>query len=447
MSAAVARLRGLPIWSALGARDFRLLWASEGVSVVGDQFHYVALAWLIISMTGSGLALGTVLIAAGVPRALLLVPFGVLADRRPPRSLMLAAHLGRGVIVGVVAGLAATGQATLPVLAALGALFGAVDALYLPAQQAFLPRAVSQDRLPSANALLQGTLQLASIVGPPLAGVVIALVGTGSAFAIDAISFVAAAGFVMLMATGAVVQAGASHPAAEGAPAAPATAPGGPGESFGESLRAGFRYLAGDPAIRMLLALSFLLNFAVNGPGAVGMAWLAQRRFDVGPVGLGLMGAGWAVGALIGTAVAGSVRLDRQGYVVVAAVLVSGVALAAVGLLAWFPGVLAALFVMGLAIGYLNVIGVSWLQARVEVAMLGRVMSLVLVAGFGITPLSTAIAGALIDVNATALFVGSGLLVVATGLAALALRFPAVVDGSPRSIGAEEAPAELPLAG
>lgn len=447
MSATVARLRGLPIWSALGARDFRLLWASEGVSVVGDQFHYVALSWLVISLTGSGLALGTVLIAAGVPRALLLVPFGVLADRRPPRSLMLGAHLGRGVIVGIVAGLAATGQATLPVLAALGALFGAVDALYLPAQQAFLPRAVSTDRLPSANALLQGTLQLASIVGPPLAGVVIAVVGTGSAFAIDALSFVAAAGFVMLMATGAVAQAGASRPAAEGATPAPATSPDGPGESFGDSLRAGFRYLSGDPAIRMLLALSFLLNFAVNGPGAVGMAWLAQRRFDVGPVGLGLMGAGWAVGALIGTAVAGSVRLDRQGYVVVAAVLVSGVAMAAVGLLAWFPGVLAALFVMGLAIGYLNVVGVSWLQARVEVEMLGRVMSLVLVAGFGITPLSTAIAGALIDVNATALFVGSGLLVFATGLAALAVRFPAVVDGSPRRMTVEEAPAELPLAG
>ena len=89
----IGRVRSLPFLRALDARDFRLLWASEAISVVGDQFHFVALSWLVISLTGSGLALGAVLIAIAVPRAVLLVPFGVLADRRPSRTLMLAAHL------------------------------------------------------------------------------------------------------------------------------------------------------------------------------------------------------------------------------------------------------------------------------------------------------------------------------------------------------------------
>ena len=84
----LAGARSLPMWQSLRVRDFRLLWASEAISVVGDQFHYVALAWLVIDRTQSGLALGTILIATGVPRALMLLPFGVLADRRPPRSLM-----------------------------------------------------------------------------------------------------------------------------------------------------------------------------------------------------------------------------------------------------------------------------------------------------------------------------------------------------------------------
>ena len=196
---ATARVRSLPMWQALAVPNFRLLWASEAVSVLGDQFHYIALAWLVISLTGSGLALGAVLIAVAVPRAILIVPFGVMADRRPARGLMVAAHVTRGVIVGMIAALAVTGTASVPALVVLGALFGAADAVYMPAQQAFLPRTVEADRLPSANALLQGTLQMASIAGPPLAGIVIAIAGTGTAFAVDAVSFLVAAVVILLM--------------------------------------------------------------------------------------------------------------------------------------------------------------------------------------------------------------------------------------------------------
>ena len=451
------RVRALPIWRATGIRDFRLLWASEAVSVLGDQFHFVALSWLVISLTGSGLALGTVLIAVGVPRAILLVPMGVIADRRSPRTLMLAAHLARGAIVAVIAVLVATGLASIPVLAALGALFGAVDAAYLPAQQAFLPRAVGPDRLPSANALLQGTLQLASIAGPPVAGFAIAIVGTGTAFAVDAASFAIAAALVALITGGAVAVAGKAAGSGTSAPdAATATdvstgAAATPPESFADALRGGVRYVLADPGIRLMMLLSLVLNFAVNGPAAVGMAWLAERRFDAGPTGLGFMAAGWAAGALAGTITAGNVRLERQGGVVLACIAVSGVAMAAVGVLGWLPAVVVSLAVMGVAIGYVNVVAISWLQARVELDMLGRVMSLAMLMGFGITPLSIGIAGALIDVDATALFIGAGGLVLATVVLALALRFPAMLDGPARvpAPTADDAPepAEAPVSG
>ena len=451
------RVRALPIWRATGVRDFRLLWASEAVSVLGDQFHFVALSWLVISLTGSGFALGTVLIAVGVPRAILLVPMGVIADRRSPRTLMLVAHLARGAIVAVIAVLVATGLASIPVLAALGALFGAVDAVYLPAQQAFLPRAVGPDRLPSANALLQGTLQLASIAGPPMAGVAIAIVGTGTAFAVDAVSFVIAGALIALISGGALVAARAASPSAGPVTitasthrAAEATTPEvtgaaeSPPESFTDALRGGVRYVLADPGIRLMMLLSLVLNFAVNGPAAVGMAWLAERRFDAGPTGLGFMAAGWAAGALAGTITAGNVRLERQGGIVLACITLSGVAMAAVGVLGWLPAVVAALAVMGVAIGYVNVVAISWLQARVELEMLGRVMSLAMLMGFGITPLSIGLAGALIDIDATALFVGAGVLVLATVLLALALRFPAMLDGPARmpapAAGAADAP-------
>lgn len=449
---ALAGARAMPMWQALRTRDFRLLWASEAVSVIGDQFHIMALSWLVIDLTRSGLALGTILIASGVPRALLLLPFGVLADRRPPRSLMLVAHLARGVIVGAIAALVLTGSASLPMLALLGALFGAADALYMPAQQAFLPRTLEAERLPSANALLQGTFQLASIAGPPVAGAAIAIVGTGAAFVVDSASFFLAALVVLLIsargavparATADAVAAADEDAATDGVAAAavatqttatlvdarPAAQP-----SFGTAIRDGVRHVMGDPALRTTLLISLVLNFALNGPAAVGMPWLAEIRFDAGPAGLGLLSAAWAIGALAGTLVAGNIKVERAGMVLLGSVVVAGAAMMVVGIAPWMPIVAVALAVMGVCIGYVNILAISWLQARVPTDMVGRVMALAMLMGFGITPLSLGLAGWLIDLDATALFVGSGAIVVLVGLAAGLVRYPAAFDAPPPSM-------------
>lgn len=432
----VGRLRALRIWDAAAVRDFRLVWASEGVSVLGDQFHAVALSWLVITLTGSGLALGTVLIAISVPRALLLMPMGVLADRRSPRSLMLSSHLARAGIVAVIAVLAATGNASIPALAALGILFGCADAVFLPAMEAFVPRSVGPDRLASANSLLQATLQLASVVGPPVAGVVVGVAGTGIAFGVDAASFAIAAGIVALIGGAAATALSAGRtgrsPARAADPATgvrPTTASDGPGEPFLASLGGGLRYVLADRGIAAMLAVSLVLNFALTGPASVGMPWLAELRYHAGAAGLGLLAAGWAAGSLAGTLIAGNARLERQGRVLLVALAVSGLATAGVGL-AGSLGLAVLLFaVAGLCIGYVNIVAVSWLQARVEVRMLGRVMSVAMLVGFGVSPLSMAVAGALIDASATTLFVGAGALVVAAAAGALLLGIVELFDG------------------
>lgn len=436
-SGRLGRLRALRMLDAAAVRDFRLLWGSETVSVTGDQFHAVALSWLVISLTGSGLALGTVLIAVAVPRALLLLPMGVLADRRSPRQLMLASHVARAVIVAAITALVVSNHASIPALAALGVVFGAADAVFVPSMQAFVPRIVGPDRLPSANALLQGTLQLTSIVGPPLAGVVVAAAGTGIAFGIDAASFAIAAGLLLLTAgasaravtarapqTAAQQAAGAAEPIvppAPVAPAAPLPAVEPPAESFFASLRAGLRYVVADRAIATVMLVSLVLNFALTGPAAVGIPWLAELRYHAGAAGLGVLVAGWAIGGLFGTLAAGNVRLDRPGGIVLVGLAVAGITVAAAGVAPTLPVATAAFAVGGLAVGFTNIVVISWLQARVEAAMLGRVMSLVMLMGFGVSPLSMAVAGVLIDLNATATFVAAGLLIVATVVGSLAL--------------------------
>ncbi len=449
----LGRVRTLPVLRSLEARDFRLLWASEAISVVGDQFHFVALSWLVISLTGSGLALGAVLIAIAVPRAVLLLPFGVLADRRPSRTLMLAAHLIRGAVVGAIAALVLTGTASIPMLALLGAIFGAADALYMPAQQAFLPRTLEAERLPSANAMLQGTYQLASIVGPPIAGAVIAVSTTGVAFAVDATSFVLAAIVIaMIGRPGAGVRAALAGPAPADVAAAEAETPRADGsavdvpadaahEPFLTAIAGGIRYVLADRALLVTMVISLVLNFALNGPVLVGMPWLADQRFAAGPAGLGLLAASWAAGALIGVVVAGSIRLERQGRILLGAVVVCGVSEILVGVLPSIAGVWLVLALMGVAIGYANIVAISWIQGRVDRAMIGRVMSLVMLMGVGITPLSLAVSGALIDLDATGLFVGAGLLILLTAVVSAAVGFVRLFDAASTTAATVSSPA------
>lgn len=385
----------LPLLGPLRIRDFRVLFSGETISVLGDQFHFVALAWLALQLTGSGLVLGTVLMTAGIPRAIFMLVGGAFSDRFSPRTLMLVSNAIRAIVVGGLAALVLSGNAQLWQLYVLAGVFGIVDAFFYPAMTAIVPMVVDERRLPAANALMEGMRQLSSLVGPVLAGLLVQAVSTGPAFAIDALSFAVAALFLMAVRGGR--RAGnADHP------------------DVGSAVRDGLRYALADPAIRSLLLLTAALNLAFGGPIMVGLPWLAEIRFAEGPAAYGLMIAGWGAGAVVGTVVAGSLpRVANLGHVVLALGLVLGIGLAAIGFAPGVPIAFAVLAVMGLAGGFLNVRIIAWLQSRVDPSMIGRVMSLLMLAGLGLAPLSYAVAGALVDIHATLMFVVAGLIIVA----------------------------------
>jgi MFS family permease len=401
--------RRVPILGPVELRDFRLLWAGEGISLLGDQFHFVALATLVFALTGSGLALGTVLVAAAIPRAALMVFGGALTDRFSPRSLMIGSNVLRSVVVGVVAILVLSGRAELWHLVVLAVIFGSVDALFFPALNTIIPMLVPSERLPAANGLVQVTNQFSHLVGPALAGVVVAAIGTGPAFAFDAASFGLAA--VALLAIQGGRRLARPAPTEDGSTAAP---------SILASIRVGAAYAFGDPGIRAVILLSAALNLATSGPIAVGLAWLANVRFEGGAALLGLMFAGYGAGAVIGAVVGGSTARPRRfGMVVLGLAMVLGIQVAALGLA---PNALlasAGLVVAGLASGYLNVSVISWLQERSDPDLLGRVMSLVMLGAVGLQPVSLAIAGVLVDAYATPMYLLAGGLILAAVAVAL----------------------------
>jgi len=397
----VGRLRRLPLWQPLAHRDFRLIWTGEAISVLGDQFYLVALPWLVLQLTASPLAVGTTLMTAAIPRAALMLLGGAVTDRAAPRSILLLSNAARAVLVGALGWLVWLGVAHTWHLYALVFLFGVADAFSFPAFTAFVPRIVDRDRLAAANGLLQGTAHLTMLVGPALAGILIAVASTVPAFEIDAGSFVAA--FALLV----LVRATGRGDGAGGVPTR-----GGLLRDIAEGLNYGWR----DPATRAFLLMIAAVNLSFAGPFAVGLATLAARRFG-GAVAYGTMMSAVGGGALAGSILSGSIRTAaRQGLQLAVVTMLFGAGMAVVGLA---PGLAVASVLTGLlgvCAGFTNVRMVAWLQGRTPPMVLGRVMSLVMFASLGLQPISYALAGLLAGVHVTLLFLVAGGLIVITGV-------------------------------
>jgi MFS family permease len=396
----------------LATRDFRLLFSGETISLLGDQFHFVALAWLVLQLTGSGLAVGTVLMVAGIPRAVFILVGGAFADRASPRSVMLASNALRAAFVAVLAVLVLSGRVELWQLYVLAALFGIVDAFFWPAMSTVVPMLVQERELPAANALMQGSQQLTGLIGPALAGLLVAAVGTGLAFGLDAASFAIAAGALVLIRGGRRAAAGEAEE---------------PRPNVLATIRSGVAYAWRDPAVRSLLILSAALNFAINGPVSVGLAWLADNRFDGGAAAFGIMLSAFGAGALVGALVAGSLgRVHQLGWLTLGGSVVMGVALGLIGFAPSVAVVMVLNVAIGLAVGLLNVRIIAWLQVRTPSEMIGRVMSLVMLGGLALTPLSLAAAGLLVDLGAATLcFAVAGGLIIVAALAGVVWGVPA----------------------
>jgi MFS family permease len=173
----------------LGRRDFRLLFAGQSVSVLGDRMVVVALAFAVIHLGGSASEVGLVLAVGWAPLVLTVLAGGVVADRTSRRAVMVLADLVRIVSQGTMAALVITGAAEIWMLAALAGVTGAATGFFNPASTGLLPEVVPDEELQPANAVRSAAISGSEIVGPALAGVLVATVGPGWAIAVDAATF------------------------------------------------------------------------------------------------------------------------------------------------------------------------------------------------------------------------------------------------------------------
>ncbi len=184
---------------ALGERDFRLLWLGQTGSAIGDALVGVALAFAVLEVGGSAADLGLVFAAFSVPRVVLTLAGGVWSDRLPRQRVMVACDVVRAAAQAVVSTLLITGNGQTWHLILLATVMGSAHAFFVPATTGLMPQVVSRSGLQQANALVSISQSAAHIFGPLAAGLLVATVGPGWAFAVDGFSFLLSAGFLLGM--------------------------------------------------------------------------------------------------------------------------------------------------------------------------------------------------------------------------------------------------------
>jgi MFS family permease len=398
--------------SVLQLPNFRWLWLGQTFILSASQFWFVALTWLILQKTGSGFAIGTVLMSAAIPRGLFMLIGGAISDRLPTHAVAASTAILNAVLIGAIAVMLFLDTFYLNLIISVAALFGLLEAFLYPAMLSLLPQFISKPRLAEANAWMQGSEQITNVIGPAGAGIVIGALGLPIAFAINTALFAIGGGCICLVQLRsrsalrqlALKQVSVAQPSAV---------------SLAGEIREGLHYAWNQPAVRISLLMIAMINFAILGPIVIGVADMVSIRFGGNATTFGYLQSAYGIGALVGVLIASqlsAIKNLKTPLVFLSYSLGTGLILLGFVQQTWIAAGIIAF--MGIGGGIVGVLGLTWLQQQTVTQMQGRMMSLVMFASIALDPFSQALSGVLLEINLTGLFVAAGSIMFLTGFIA-----------------------------
>jgi MFS family permease len=384
----------LRVLEALRHRDFRLLFAGQAVSLVGDAAFLTALGWRTFTLAGSS-KLGVVLLCQSTALLATLLVGGVLADRFSRRRMMIASDAVRLVVVAALAAVDASGGLTFPLLAAFAAVVGLGDGLFYPAFGGMVPLLVEPRSIPSANALIGVARWGSLLLGPIFAGFLYAPAGSASVFAADAASFLLSAALV--------------------AATQPRVVERGVPESTLRGIATGARYVAGVPWLWITISLFAVVLMLQFAPQQVLLPKLVREHFHRGVESYALLTTFLGLGTVAGTLLFGQLQpRRRRGLLFYAVFTLNSLALAGFALSPWYAlaGGLAVL--RGACIGFGVAVWETMLMELVPEHLLSRVVSLDYFGSFGLMPVGLAFTAGIAGLASPGTIIATGALVSAT---------------------------------
>jgi MFS family permease len=395
-------------WRALRHRNFRLFFGGQTISLIGTWMTRVATGWLVYRLTGSALLLGTVSFAGQIP-TFLLAPFaGVWVDRLDRRQVLVWTQTLSMVQSLTLAALTLSGHITIPLLLVLSVMQGCINAFDMPGRQSFMVKMVDDPRdLQNAIAINSSMVNVARLIGPSLAGMLIAVSSEGWCFLIDGISYLAVIASLLMMHLHApVVKRVATSMIAE--------------------LKAGWTYVSEFLPIRTILMLFAVLSL-MGMPFVVLMPIFAARVLHGGPHTLGFLMAAMGLGALV-SALSLAARKNVRGLVrmIPIAAAVFGLGLIGFGLSHFFWLSMVMVFIAGMGMMQGMAASNTVIQTIVTDDKRGRVMSYYTMAFMGMAPFGSLLAGTMASAVGAPLSVIMNGAVVIVGAAWFTTRLPAL---------------------
>lgn len=359
-------------FSSLGIRNYRLYFTGQGISLCGTWMQIIGQALLVLNITNSGTALGLVTSLQYLPILILAPCGGIVADRFNKRRVLYVTQSGAGILALILAVLVATNTVQLWMVFVLAASLGLINAVDNPTRQSFIHELVGVEELRNAVTLNSIEVNLTRVIGPAIAGVVIAAVGLAPCFFINAASYIAVVVCLFLMRREEFLSV-EPVPRARG------------------QLREGFRYVRQTPVLRDVLVMMGIIGTLTFEFG-VALPLIAKYTFDSGAKGLSLLTAFMGAGAVLGgLATAGRRKTASRGLISVAFAFGAAIILASLA-----PRLILCVAAMAL-VGVFSVIFVSLgntiLQLESASNMRGRVMALWSVAFLGSTTIGGPIIG------------------------------------------------------
>jgi MFS family permease len=372
-------LNGRTFASLRRHRNYRLFFAGQVISVSGTWMQNISLAWLVVTLTDSPLAVGALAFCRFAPFTVFGLFAGVVADRLDNRRLVIGTQAASMVVSAALTVLVLTDSATVPLVYALALAGGTALVFDAPGRHALTFQMVGRDELPNAVALNASLFNASRVVGPAVAGVVIAWVGVGACFLVNTFSFLAVLAGLLLMRVEELVPVEWPRPRT----------------TFFGGIREGLGYAAREPRVRTVLVVVAIVS-TVGFNFHVILPLLASDTLHTGPEAFGLLSAAFGGGALVGALLAAT--LGRASW----KLFLLGLA-GFSGSLVLLAPVRDVLVVTGIAFTLWTSQGNSILQLGAPDHLRGRVVSLFLFAFAGLAPLGGLLAGWLVDVGGTEL--------------------------------------------
>jgi MFS family permease len=375
---------------------FLFLWLASLCSGFALPMYLLAEQWYVVKELQLHVYVGWVMMATTLPRVILMLFGGVVADRFSQSKIMLTTNLARALLILIMVGLLWNQQLSFGVLLFFAVLFGIIDAFFWPASESIIPILVEKEQIVIANSCIQTTNQLSTMLGPLLAGLIL--------HQFDFVNIFACCAGILLLASGFVMRICEQKEAEQKQQ----------GLSVFEQVKEGVQLMKDDPFLLQLLSVLIMVNFFISGPVAIGIPLVANDVLHGNSLDLSYLQSAFGFGAIAGAILVGVCNFQKKrGKILCLALIVISLLIFLLGTITatWVGSLL--LLLIGIMTTLINIPLISLIQEKVATDKMGRVMSLVMTLSIGLLPFSYAVCSSLLllGLSVQQMFFLSGLVV------------------------------------